>query len=159
MSRFDNSPNYGLMFFSALIAAGISAAATRMISGGNEAKFAVVDVQRVVVASKDVAALKNERDNQIKELQKMADDANAKIAKISDEAEKKKTSEKYLAEINAKKESFDQVYSSALQASDQKLNDIIKAVAEKEDLTVVINKNSIVHGGVDITESVIDMVK
>ena len=91
MSRFDNSPNYGLMFFIALIAAGISAAATRMISGGNEAKFAVVDVQRVVVASKDVAALKNERDNQIKELQKMADDANAKIAKISDEAEKKKT--------------------------------------------------------------------
>ena len=89
----------------------------------------------------------------------MADDANAKIAKISDEAEKKKTSEKYLAEINAKKESFDQVYSSALQASDQKLNDIIKAVAEKEDLTVVINKNSIVQGGVDITESVIDMVK
>ena len=159
MSRFDNSPNYGLMLFIALIAAGISAAATRMISGGNEAKFAVVDVQRVVVASKDVAALKNERDNQIKELQKMADDANAKIAKISDEAEKKKTSEKYLAEINAKKESFDQVYSSALQASDQKLNDIIKAVAEKEDLTVVINKNSIVQGGVDITESVIDMVK
>ena len=159
MSRFDTSPNYRLMFFIALIAAGISAAATRMISGGNEAKFAVVDVQRVVVASKDVAALKNERDNQIKELQKMADDANAKIAKISDEAEKKKTSEKYLAEINAKKESFDQVYSSALQASDQKLNDIIKAVAEKEDLTVVINKNSIVQGGVDITESVIDMVK
>lgn len=159
MSRFDNSPNYGLMFFIALIAAGISAAATRMISGGNEAKFAIVDVQRVVVASKDVAALKNERDNQIKELQKMADDANAKIAKISDEAEKKKTSEKYLAEINAKKESFDQVYSSALQASDQKLNDIIKAVAEKEDLTVVINKNSIVQGGVDITESVIDMVR
>ena len=62
MSRFDNSPNYGLMFFIALIAAGISAAATRMISGGNEAKFAVVDVQRVVVASKDVAALKRKRE-------------------------------------------------------------------------------------------------
>lgn len=158
MSRFDNSPNYGLIFVVALVAAGISTAATKMLSG-SEPRFAVVDVQRVVVSSKDVAALKNERDEQIKDLQKMAEDANAKISKISDEAEKKKTSEKYLAEINAKKESYDQVYASALQASDQKLNDIIQSVADKSDLTIVINKNSVVSGGVDITDEVIDMVK
>lgn len=159
MSRFDNSPNYGFIFMIALIAAVISSAATKMISGSNEAKFAVVDVQRVVLASKDLAAIKTERDNQIKELQKMADDANTKLAKISDETAKKKESEKYLAEINAKKEGFDKVYASALQASDQKLSEIIKSVADKEDLKVVLNKNSVVDGGVDITDSVIDMVK
>ena len=159
MSRFDNSPNYGFIFMIALIAAVISSAATKMISGSNEAKFAVVDVQRVVLASKDLAAIKTERDNQVKELQKMADDANTKLAKISDETTKKKESEKYLAEINAKKEGFDKVYASALQASDQKLNEIIKSVADKEDLKVVLNKNSVVDGGVDITDSVIDMVK
>ncbi len=159
MSRFDNSPNYGFIFVIALIAAVISSAATKMISGSSEAKFAVVDVQRVVLASKDLAAIKTERDNQVKELQKMADDANAKLAKISDETAKKKESEKYLAEINAKKEGFDKVYASALQASDQKLNEIIKSVADKEDLKVVLNKNSVVDGGVDITDSVIDMVK
>ena len=159
MSRIDNSPNYGFIFMIALIAAVISSAATKMISGSNEAKFAVVDVQRVVLASKDLAAIKTERDNQVKELQKMADDANTKLAKISDETAKKKESEKYLAEINAKKEGFDKVYASALQASDQKLNEIIKSVADKEDLKVVLNKNSVVDGGVDITDSVIDMVK
>lgn len=159
MSRFDNSPNYGFIFIIALIAAVISSAATKMISGSNEAKFAVVDVQRVVLSSKDLAAIKTERDNQVKELQKMADDANTKLAKISDETAKKKESEKYLAEINAKKEGFDKVYASALQASDQKLNEIIKSVADKEDLKVVLNKNSVVDGGVDITDSVIDMVK
>lgn len=159
MSRFDNSPNYGFIFMIALIAAVISSAATKMISGSNEAKFAVVDVQRVVLASKDLAAIKTERDNQVKELQKMADDANTKLAKISDETTKKKESEKYLAEINAKKEGFDKVYASALQASDQKLSEIIKSVADKEDLKVVLNKNSVVDGGVDITDSVIDMVK
>lgn len=159
MSRFDNSPNYGFIFMIALIAAVISSAATKMISGSNEAKFAVVDVQRVVLASKDLAAIKTERDNQVKELQKMADDANTKLAKISDETAKKKESEKYLAEINAKKEGFDKVYASALQASDQKLNEIIKSVADKEDLKVVLNKNAVVDGGVDITDSVIDMVK
>ena len=159
MSRFDNSPNYGFIFMIALIAAVISSAATKMISGSNEAKFAVVDVQRVVLASKDLAAIKTERDNQVQELQKMADDANTKLAKISDETTKKKESEKYLAEINAKKEGFDKVYASALQASDQKLSEIIKSVADKEDLKVVLNKNSVVDGGVDITDSVIDMVK
>ena len=89
----------------------------------------------------------------------MADDANAKIAKISDEEAKKKASEKYLAEINAKKESYDQVYASALQASDQKLNNVIKEVADKENISIVFNKNSLVQGGVDITDSVVDMVK
>ena len=130
-----------------------------MIVGGNEPNVAVVDIQRVVLASKDVSALKTERDNQIKDLQKMADDANAKIAKISDEEAKKKASEKYLAEINAKKESYDQVYASALQASDQKLNNVIKEVADKENISIVFNKNSLVQGGVDITDSVVDMVK
>ncbi len=159
MSRFDNSPNYGLIFFVVLLTAVITAAATRMLSNNSEPKFAVVDVQRVLSESKDVAALKTKRANQIAELQKMADDANAKLAKISDEDAKKKESEKYLAEINTKKEGFDKMYVSALQASDQKLNDIIKSVADKENLTVIISKGSVVNGGVDITDSVVDMVK
>lgn len=159
MSRFDNSPNYGLIFFIALVAAGISAGMTKMLSGNTEPKFAIVDLQRVVMVSKDVNALRTERDNQVKELQSMADKANAEIAKISDEAAKKKASEKYLAEINAKKENYDKVYTTALQASEEKLNNIIKEVADKEDLTVVLNSNSVVHGGIDITDSVIDMVK
>ena len=130
-----------------------------MLSGNAEPKFAIVDLQRVVMVSKDVNALRTERDNQVKELQSMADKANAEIAKISDEAAKKKASEKYLAEINAKKENYDKVYTTALQASEEKLNNIIKEVADKEDLTVVLNSNSVVHGGIDITDSVIDMVK
>ena len=159
MSRFDNSPNYGLIFFIALVAAGISVGMTKMLSGNAEPKFAIVDLQRVVMVSKDVNALRTERDNQVKELQSMADKANAEIAKISDEAAKKKASEKYLAEINAKKENYDKVYTTALQASEEKLNNIIKEVADKEDLTVVLNSNSVVHGGIDITDSVIDIVK
>ena len=148
-----------LFFFAALISAIIAAFATKMVSGNNEAKFAVIDLQRVVMASKDVAAIKTERESQIQELQKMANDANAKLAKISDEDAKKKASDKYVAEINVKKDSFDKVYASALQASDQKLNDIIKSVADKEDLTVIVNKAYVINGGVDITDAVIDMVK
>ncbi len=159
MSRFDNSTNYGAMFAVALIAAVVSSVATYAIAGGGDEKVAVIDLQRVVVASKDVVALKAERDAQIAELQKMADEANAEIGKIKNEEKKKEASEKYLAEINAKKAGYDKVYASALQASDQKLNDVIKSVADKEDATVVLNKAALVQGGVDITDSVVDLVK
>ena len=60
---------------------------------------------------------------------------------------------------NAKKDEFDKVYATALQASDKKLNDIINSVAEKEGLKVVINKASVVTGGTDITDSVVEQVQ
>ena len=68
-------------------------------------------------------------------------------------------SEKYLAEINEKKDGYDKVYASAIQASDQKLNELILSVAKKEGLAVVIKKEAVISGGTDITESVIDFVK
>lgn len=161
MSKFDNGYSYGFgaIVFAAVLAAVVSSAGTYLLTSGKTPEIAVVDLQRVVVASKDVAALKSERDTQIQELKKMADAANKKLESIKDEAIKKKTSEKYLAEINSKKEEFDKIYASALQASDQKLNDVIKSVADKEDAEIVFNKASLVQGGTDITESVIDLVK
>ena len=68
-------------------------------------------------------------------------------------------SEKFLAQINAKKADYDKEYASALQASDQKLNGIINSVAEKEGLKIVFNKSSLVTGGVDITDAVVEQVR
>ena len=149
----------GIIIVTAILAAVISSFITYKATAGKNMKFAVIDLQRVVVSSKDIEALKTERDTQIQDLKKMADDANEKIQAITDEDEKKQASEKYLAEINAKKEGYDKVYASALQASDQKLNDIINAVADKKGLNVVFNKTSLIQGGEDITDAVVEMVK
>lgn len=119
----------------------------------------VIDIQRVVASSKDVATLRTNREAQINELKKMADEANAKIDEIKRDDEKKVATEKYLGEIQAKKNEFDNAYSTALQASDAKIQNIINSVAEKKDLDIVLNKTSVVSGGVDITEAVIDLVK
>ena len=119
----------------------------------------VIDLQRVVASSKDVATLRTNREAQINELKKMADEANAKIDEIKKDDEKKVATEKYLGEIQAKKNEFDNAYSTALQASDAKIQNIINSVAEKKDLDIVLNKTSVVSGGVDITEAVIDLVK
>ena len=160
MSKSENpSVNYGLVVLIAVAAAVIGSLVTYKVATDNNGKFAVVDIQRVVVASKDIAALKIERDTQVAELKKMADDANEKIKAEKDEDARKKLSEKYLSEINTKKDEFDKVYATALQASDKKLTDIINAVAEKEGLKVVINKASVVTGGTDITDSVVEQVQ
>ena len=59
------------------------------ISGLNN-KFCVVDIQKVVVSSKDIQKLKIERDGQVTELKEMADTANEKIkAEKNDDARKK----------------------------------------------------------------------
>jgi Skp family chaperone for outer membrane proteins len=143
-------------------AAVVAAVLTSLIFCGfcckNEG-FGVVDLQRVVAASKDVVALRTNREAQINELKKMADEANAKIDEIKKDDEKKAATEKYLGEIQAKKNEFDNAYNTALQASDAKIQNIINSVAEKKDLGVVLSKTSVVSGGVDITEAVIDLVK
>ncbi|MBP5215076.1 MAG: OmpH family outer membrane protein [Alphaproteobacteria bacterium] len=163
MSKLENNNNarvnYGLVALVAIAAAVLSTLVTYKVIAGSGPKFAVVDVQRVVVSSKDVAALKNARDMQIQNLRKMADDANEEIKKEKDEVKKKELSEKYLQEINVKKEEFDKEYAAALQASDKTLNDVINSVANKEGMGVILNKASVVNGGADITDAVIEMVR
>ena len=60
MSRFENSPNYGLTILAAVIAAVVSSFVTYKATTKGEMNFAVVDLQRVVVSSKDVEALMRE---------------------------------------------------------------------------------------------------
>lgn len=160
MSGFENGKiNYGMVALIAVAAAVISSLVTYKAMAGKAANFAVIDVQRVVMASKDLVALNNERNAQIQNLRKMADEANVEINKEKKEDAKKKLSEKYLTEINTKKEAYDKEYAAALQASDQKLNGIINSVAKKEGLKIVFNKSSLVTGGVDITAAVIEQVR
>lgn len=151
--------NYGVIALVAVVAAVISSFVTYKAVAHKSAQFAVVDLQRIVMTSRDVAALRVERETQVQDLRKMADDANEKIKAETDETKKKKLSEQYLAEINAKKAEYDKLYASSLQASDKKLNDIVNAVAEKSGLSAVFNKGALLNGGVDITESVIEQVK
>jgi len=158
MLKNVNSKFWAVLGLTILIAVIISVSICKLTSNKVE-KFAVVDLQRIVVSAKEIAALKTERDAQIAELQKMAEEANAKIENEKDEKEKKKLSEQYLSEINKKKENFDRMYASALQASDKKLNEMIAEVAKKEGYSVVMNKSGIIAGGTDITEKVIEVVR
>lgn len=151
--------NYGVAALVAVVAAVVSSLVTYKALSGKTEKVAVVDFQQVVMVSKDVVALKEERETQIAELQKMADAANEKITAESDEEKKRQLSEQHLAEINAKKAEFDKLYASSLQASDKKLNNIVKSVAKKKGLKIILNKTAVLEGGEDITDAVIERIK
>lgn len=151
--------NYGLVVLVAVAASVISSLVTYKAISADKMKFAVVDVQRVVLSSKEIAALSTERQAQVQELRKMADEANLKITAEEDPAAKKALSEAELAKINAKKDTFDKIHASGLQAADKRINDVINAVAEKEGLSVVFSKASLVNGGTDITDAVVEQVR
>ena len=151
--------NYGLVVLVAVVASVISSLVTYKAVSADKMIFAVVDVNRVVLQSKEIAALSAERQSQVQELKKMADEANIRITAEKDAEAKKALSEKALATINAKKETFDKVHASGLQAADKKINDVITAIADKEGLDIVFNKASLVNGGVDITDSVVEQVR
>ena len=151
--------NYGLVVLVAVVASVISSLVTYKAVSADKMKFAVVDINRVVLSSKEIAALSAERQAQVQELKKMADEANARITAEKSADVKKTMSEKALATINAKKETFDKVHASGLQAADKKINDVINTIAEKEGLSVVFNNASSVNGGVDITDSVVEQVR
>ena len=151
--------NYGLVVLIAVAASVISSLVTYKAISADKMKFAVVEVQRVVLSSREIAALSADRQAQVQELKKMADEANVKIMAEKNEEAKKALSEKALAAINAKKETFDKIHASGLQAADKRINDVINAVAEKEGLSVVFNKASLVNGGTDITDSVVEQVR
>lgn len=155
----ENKINYGLVALVAIIGSVIGSLVTYKVVASKKADFAVVDLQRVVLSSKEIAALSNARQDQIQELKKMADEANDKIRNIKDENTKREMSQKFLAEINAKRETFDRVHASGLQAADQTLNEVINGVAASMGLSVVLNRTSVVNGGKDITEDVIELVK
>ena len=155
----ENRMNYGLVFLVAVVAAVLGSLVTYKVVCANKASFAVVDLQRVVVSSKEIAALGNNRQQQLQELRKMADDANAKINAEKNENAKKELSQKFFSEINARKEVFDREHTSGLQAAEQNLNTIINDIAKAEGLTVVLNKSTVVNGGKDITNAVVDAVK
>ena len=95
--------NYGVVVLVAVIASVISSLVTYKAVSADKMKFAVVDVNRVVLSSKEIAALSAERQVQVQELKKMADEANAKITAEKDADAKKALSEKALSTINAKK--------------------------------------------------------
>jgi len=118
-------------------------------------KMATVNVQEIVAASPQVAALKAEEAIKIQELQIFVQQAQKEAAEEKNESKKKEIVSKYEREILLKKNEIEKDYANKLKAIDKDITAIIGRVAEKNGMNAVIAKTNVIYGGTDITKEVV----
>lgn len=121
--------------------------------------IAVVDVTKVVSASKQVQALKAEQQKKNQELRKWLDVVRADIAKQSSDVNKQKLTKKYDETLAKKKEDIQKDYAKKLSEIDKSITATITDYAKSKGYTMVITKADVIYGGVDITADVEKLVK
>lgn len=122
-------------------------------------RIAVVDVQKVVAASKQVKALKEEREKKIQGLASFVKTAREAVAKETDAKKKKALEDKYNKELNAKKDAIQKDYSNKLTAIDKSMTAIITQKAKASNYDIVLAKGIVLYGGTDITAEIEKAVK
>ena len=123
-------------------------------------KFATVDVQKVVVSSKQVNNLKNEQNAKMRELSEFVQKANKQLSDTTDPKKKAELEKKLNAELMTKKSAIDKAYAQKLQEVDKNVENSISAVAKEKGYDYVFSKGILLYGkSTDITNDVIKKVK
>ena len=122
-------------------------------------KIAVVDVQKVVNSSPQVAALKKEQQTKAQEVVNFIEKARKDVIAQTDPKKKQALEEKYNKELKAKREKIEKDYTSKLSAIDSKISSVINTEAKARNFDVVLAKGAVLYGGTDITEAISKAVK
>ncbi|MFI3300772.1 MAG: OmpH family outer membrane protein [Candidatus Gastranaerophilales bacterium] len=122
-------------------------------------KIAVVDVTKVVNESKEVQAIKKDKEKKTQELMAFIENARKDVAFTTDEKKKEALEKKYNKQLNDKKEAMDKDYANKLNAIDKKISDTINAQAKAAGYDMVLVKGIVLYGGDEITDKVIKALK
>lgn len=148
--------NLGLFAVTLAVLGGLTFGNTSMAA---DFSVAVVDVPAVINASAQVQALKKEQQTKAQEIIKFIEKARKDVASISDTKKKQAAEEKYNKELAAKKEKMDSEYATKLQALDKSISAQIAAKAKADGYSMILSKNVVLFGGIDITEQLIKTIK
>lgn len=122
-------------------------------------EIAVVDLQKLVSASSQVKALKQEHNKKIAELDKIIVNARGEIANEKDSAKILLLEDKYLKEFNSKKETLEKEYNNKLENIEKNIKSEISKKAQKDGYKYIFAKSVVLYGGKDITSELIGNVK
>ena len=125
----------------------------------NTNNIAVVDVQAIVNSSAQVKALKEVQTNKIKELNLWLQNAQNEVNTEQDKERQQALLQKYNAEFALKRGDIALQYQQELKTVSESISQTMAAEAEKKGYSMVIAKNIVVYGGVDITEDIAKIVK
>ncbi len=147
-----------LIVISAFIA-GYSINSIAISNTTPEYKIAVVDIATILKNSKEINALKLEQEKQMQNMQATIDKAKAEISKEQDPVKIAQLEEKYRNEINKQKLALDTSYNNKLTAIDNKIKTAVVEKARSMNYNMVLQKNTVLFGGDDITEQVATIIK
>ena len=122
-------------------------------------KIAVVDVMSIVNGSKDVMTLRQNHAIRSQELSQWLQAAQNEVNNQNDPQTKQGLLQKYNVEFEQRRNAVNQLYQQELYTIDQNISKIIMDEAKKLGYGVVLAKNVVVGGGIDITEEVRKLIK
>jgi len=121
--------------------------------------LAVVDLQRLVGSSSQVKQLKQEHSKKIAELDKILVNARGEIANEKDPAKVLLIEDRYMKEFNTKKEALERDYNNKLSLIEKNIKTEITKKAQKDGYEYVFAKSVVLHGGKDITNELVNVIK
>ena len=122
-------------------------------------KIAVVDLQQLVSNSSQVKQLKQEHNKKINELDKIIVNARGEISNEKDPAKILLIEDRYMKEFNTKKEALEKDYNNRLSLIEKNIKGEITKKAQKDGFDYVFAKSVVLHGGKDITNELIGVIK
>ena len=130
-----------------------------LTSPASISEAAIVDVQKVINLSPDVVLLRHKLQQRNQELEKWLVSVRKEVSKQNSQDKKNKLKQKYDAEFAQKKQHIRQDYLNDLKKIDTKLQKLISMTAKAEGFQMIFPKNSIIDGGVDITDKVLKIIQ
>lgn len=128
-------------------------------TNSNASNIAVVDAQAVVNSSAQVKALKEAQTKKVQELNLWLQNAQNEVNTERDKERQQALLQKYNAEFALKRRDIALQYQQELQIVSNNISQTIAEEAVKKGYSMVIAKNIVIYGGVDITEDIAKIVK
>ena len=147
---------FAICFFSFIVG---SLTTNYAISAINGSTLAVVDVQKVVSASKEVASLRTEQQKKMQDLNAWVQTSQKQLLAEKDDTKKAALEKKLNKQFQEKKESIEKSYAEKLAKIDKNITGIISNKAKAKGFDVVLAKSVVLYGGTDLTQEVVSSVK
>ena len=125
----------------------------------SSSRIATIDVARIAANSSALAELNQKQQQDILEMQKWIKDAQADVKKQKSKQQRDELTKKYDEELMQKQQALQQEYSAALKTIDSEMSAMIQKKAKAKGYNVVLAKDSVITGGKDITDDILEMMK
>ena len=125
----------------------------------SSSRIATIDVARIAASSSALAKLNQKQQQDMAELQKWIKEAQADVKKQKSKQQRDELTKKYDEELMQKQQTLQQEYSATLKAIDTEISSLIEKKAKSKGYGVVLAKDSVVTGGKDITDDILELMK